>query len=56
MIHGGSGSVVRTVFGALIIAVFQAILILRGFSTEIQHLTLGLIVLLVIVLQWKERR
>lgn len=56
LIHGGSGSVVRSLFGALAIAVIQAVLILRGFSTEIQHLWLGLIVLLVIMLQWKGRR
>lgn len=55
LIHGGRGSVTRTVFGALLIAIFQAVLVLRGFSTEVQQLALGLIVLVVIVLQWKRR-
>ena len=52
-IHGGSGSILRTFFGTLIIAVFQAVLVLRGFSTELQHLALGVLVLLVIILQRK---
>jgi len=56
LIHGGSGSVIRTVLGALLIAILQAVLVLRGFSTEIQQLALGLVVLLVIILQWKGRR
>lgn len=56
MIQGGHGSVVRTVLGMLIIAILQAILVLRGFSTQYQHLTLGVVVLIVIVLQWKRSR
>jgi ribose/xylose/arabinose/galactoside ABC-type transport system permease subunit len=53
VIHGGRGSVLQTVLGALLIAVLQAVLVLRGFNTQIQQLALGIVVLLVIVLQWK---
>ena len=54
LIHGGRGSVVQTVLGSLLIAVLQAVLVLRGFNTQTQQLALGLVVLLVIVLQWKK--
>ncbi|MBI2726551.1 MAG: ABC transporter permease [Polaromonas sp.] len=53
VIHGGRGSVVQTVFGTLLIAILQAVLVLRGFNAQYQHLALGVVVLLVIVLQWK---
>jgi ribose/xylose/arabinose/galactoside ABC-type transport system permease subunit len=52
-IGGGSGSVLRSLIGTLVIAVIQATLLLRGFSTELQQLLIGALVLLVICLQWK---
>lgn len=54
-IGGGSGSVFRSVIGTLVIAVIQATLLLRGFSTELQQLLIGVLVLLMICLQWKAR-
>ena len=50
-IGGGDGSALRTFFGALIISVVQVVLVLHGFSTQVQYLTVGLIVLAVIMLQ-----
>jgi ribose/xylose/arabinose/galactoside ABC-type transport system permease subunit len=50
-IQGGAGSAVRSLVGAFIIAVCQALLLLHGFSTQVQYLTIGIIVLLVIMLQ-----
>ncbi len=55
-IQGGEGSVVRTLAGTLFIAVMQGLLILRGFGIEMQYLLIGLIVLGVIMLQWKSRK
>lgn len=52
-IGGGSGSVWRTVVGVLVVAIIQATLLLRGFSTELQQLFIGVLVLLVICLQWR---
>lgn len=50
-IGGGHGSALRTLAGAFIIAVVQGLLILNGFSTQWQYLTIGLIVLGVMMLQ-----
>jgi ribose/xylose/arabinose/galactoside ABC-type transport system permease subunit len=50
-IAGGEGSAFRSVVGAFIIAVCQVLLLLHGFSTQVQYLTIGLIVLIVIMLQ-----
>lgn len=50
-IQGGQGSVTRTVAGTLLIAAVQGVLLLRGFSTQTQHLLIGLIVLGAILLQ-----
>jgi ribose/xylose/arabinose/galactoside ABC-type transport system permease subunit len=50
-IQGGRGSVLRTLAGALVIAVVEALLLLNGFSTQAQVLATGLIVLFVILLQ-----
>jgi ribose/xylose/arabinose/galactoside ABC-type transport system permease subunit len=50
-IAGGEGSAIRSLIGAFIIAVCQVLLLLHGFSTQIQYLAIGLIVLLVIMLQ-----
>lgn len=54
-IQGGEGSVIRTLAGTFFIALMQGLLILRGFGIEMQYLLIGLIVLAVIMLQWKER-
>jgi len=54
-IQGGEGSVVRTLAGTFFIALMQGLLILRGFGIEMQYLLIGLIVLAVIMLQWKGR-
>ena len=51
LIKGGEGSVVRTLLGAMIIAIIQDVLLLRGLRQEWQILIAGLIVLAVIVLQ-----
>ncbi|MAK55646.1 MAG: hypothetical protein CML17_07365 [Pusillimonas sp.] len=50
-ISGGSGSVLRTVVGVLVIAVLQSILLLRGFETQYQYFLIGLIVLGAILIQ-----
>jgi ribose/xylose/arabinose/galactoside ABC-type transport system permease subunit len=50
-ISGGEGSAIRTLIGAFIIAVCQVLLLLHGFSPQIQYLAIGLIVLFVIMLQ-----
>ena len=50
-IAGGQGSVVRTLLGAAVIAAIEVVLLLRGFSEQLQYLITGLIVLGVIMLQ-----
>jgi len=50
-IGGGEGSALRTLFGAFIIAVVEGLLLLNGFTTQWQYLTIGLIVLAVMMLQ-----
>jgi ribose/xylose/arabinose/galactoside ABC-type transport system permease subunit len=50
-ISGGEGSAIRSLVGAFIIAVCQVLLLLHGFSTQIQYLAIGVIVLIVIMLQ-----
>jgi ribose/xylose/arabinose/galactoside ABC-type transport system permease subunit len=50
-LSGGEGSALRSVIGAFIIAVCQVLLLLHGFSTQIQYLAIGIIVLIVIMLQ-----
>jgi ribose/xylose/arabinose/galactoside ABC-type transport system permease subunit len=49
-ITGGAGSVVRTLVGAAAIAAIEVVLLLRGFSEQLQYLITGLIVLAVIML------
>jgi ribose/xylose/arabinose/galactoside ABC-type transport system permease subunit len=49
-IQGGSGSVVRTLIGVTVIAIIEVVLLLRGFSQQLQYLITGLIVLAVIML------
>lgn len=49
-IQGGSGSVVRTLIGVTVIAIIEVVLLLRGFSQQLQVLFTGLIVLAVIML------
>jgi ribose/xylose/arabinose/galactoside ABC-type transport system permease subunit len=49
-IQGGAGSVVRTLVGVLVIAVIEVVLLLRGFSQQLQYLITGVIVLAVIML------
>lgn len=48
-ISGGRGSAVRTLAGALLIATVSDILLLRGYSTGVQVMVKGLIVLFVVV-------
>ena len=50
-IGGGHGSALRTFVGAMVIAVVQVMLLLRGLRQEWQYLAAGLIVLTVIILQ-----
>lgn len=54
-IGGGSGSVLRTMIGVVVIAVLQSLLLLRGFDSQYQYLLIGLIVLAAIMLQAKRR-
>jgi len=49
-IQGGSGSTLRTLVGVTVIAVIEVVLLLRGFSEQLQYLITGLIVLAVIML------
>jgi len=55
-VKGGEGSVVRTLAGALIIAIIQVVLLLKGLRQEWQYLLAGLIVLAVVVLQTRGTR
>jgi ribose/xylose/arabinose/galactoside ABC-type transport system permease subunit len=48
-IGGGKGSALRTLGGAVLISVISDLLLLRGFSTGVQLLVKGLLVLLVVV-------
>jgi ribose/xylose/arabinose/galactoside ABC-type transport system permease subunit len=50
-IGGGHGSARRTLAGSFVIAVVQGLLVLNGFTTQWQYLTIGLIVLGVMMLQ-----
>ncbi len=49
-IQGGAGSVLRTLIGVLVIASIEVVLLLRGFSQQLQYLITGVIVLAVIML------
>jgi ribose/xylose/arabinose/galactoside ABC-type transport system permease subunit len=49
-ISGGSGSTIRTLIGVTVIAIIEVVLLLRGFSEQLQYLITGLIVLAVIML------
>lgn len=49
-IQGGEGSVLRTLVGVSVIAAVQVVLLLRGFSEQLQYLVTGIIVLVVIML------
>jgi ribose/xylose/arabinose/galactoside ABC-type transport system permease subunit len=50
-IKGGEGSVLRTLIGAIVIAVVQGVLLLQGFRPEWQYLIAGIIVLAMVALQ-----
>jgi ribose/xylose/arabinose/galactoside ABC-type transport system permease subunit len=49
-IQGGEGSVLRTLVGVSVIAAVEVVLLLRGFSEQLQYLVTGVIVLGVIML------
>ena len=49
-IGGGQGSVVRTLLGTVIISILRGMLLLWGFSTQMQYLTTGIVVFGVIML------
>ena len=49
-IGGGQGSVVRTLLGTVIISTLRGMLLLWGFSVQMQYLATGIIVLAVIML------
>jgi ribose/xylose/arabinose/galactoside ABC-type transport system permease subunit len=55
-IKGGEGSALRTLIGALVIAVIEAVLLLWGFRQEWQFLIAGAIVLAVVALQTRGGR
>jgi ribose/xylose/arabinose/galactoside ABC-type transport system permease subunit len=48
-IGGGKGSALRTLGGAVLISAISDLLLLRGFSTGIQLLVKGILVLLVVI-------
>jgi ribose transport system permease protein len=50
VVTGGRGSASRTLFGAIVIATISSLLLLRGYSTGVQILVKGVIVLVVVVL------
>jgi simple sugar transport system permease protein/ribose transport system permease protein len=50
LVTGGKGSVVRTFFGAIVVATLSSLLLMRGYSTGVQILIKGLIVLVVVCL------
>lgn len=50
-IQGGRGSMAHTLFGALLLATLQGLLVLHGYSTQMQNLLTGLLVLAAIALQ-----
>ncbi|MDR3471303.1 MAG: ABC transporter permease [Devosia sp.] len=50
-IVGGSGSLLQTFLGMATIVVINALVLMQGFSMEVQRLTVGCAVLVVIVLQ-----
>jgi len=50
-IEGGSGSVMRSFAGVVVIAVISSLLIFHGFSTAVQALVVGVAVLGVVMLQ-----
>ncbi|HEY1361936.1 MAG TPA: ABC transporter permease [Xanthobacteraceae bacterium] len=49
-IQGGAGSVLRTFVGVTVIAVIEVVLLLRGFSQQLQYFITGVIVLAVVML------
>ncbi|MFD1045842.1 ABC transporter permease, partial [Kibdelosporangium lantanae] len=48
-IAGGHGSAMRTLGGALLISTISDVLLLRGFSTGVQILVKGVLVLVVVI-------
>jgi ribose/xylose/arabinose/galactoside ABC-type transport system permease subunit len=55
-VAGGEGSVWRTALGVFVIALISNVLLLRGFSSEMQLLAAGLVVSLAILLQGRLKR
>lgn len=49
-IGGGSGSALRTLIGVTVIATIEVVLLLRGFSEQLQYLITGIVVLAVVML------
>jgi simple sugar transport system permease protein/ribose transport system permease protein len=57
LVTGGKGSAARTLFGSIVVATLGSLLLLRGYSTGVQLLVKGLIVLaVVIVIHLGDRR
>ncbi|NYT67646.1 ABC transporter permease [Pusillimonas noertemannii] len=54
-IGGGQGSVLRTMFGVVFIAVMQSLLLLYGLDVQFQYLLIGLVVLAAILLQSRSK-
>ena len=55
-VTGGSGSVLRSALGALVIAAIEDMLLLRGYSSPVALLVLGVIVACVVVVNHLTRR
>jgi len=49
-IQGGTGSALRTLIGVTVIAIIEVVLLLRGFTEQLQYLITGIIVLGVIMI------
>ena len=56
VIAGGRGSAVRSAIGAIGIAVISSVVVLRGYSSGIQVLVEGAVVLLIVVTAHLSRR
>jgi ribose/xylose/arabinose/galactoside ABC-type transport system permease subunit len=54
-IAGGQGSVVRTVFGVIVVCTIDTLLVLRGFETQYKYFFTGLVVLAAMLLQSRGR-
>lgn len=55
-IHGGQGSAAQTFLGAVILSAIHTILVLHGYSQEMQRLLTGVLIVIAVALQRSEAR